>query len=276
MGGSPQTIESGYTPSAGEVPLINDATQQAYSLFNNPQAMYPGQTFVGASPYTQAGIHGLAGTAGQQQQMGQDFYNSWNRGLNASDVANNQQVQDQLTANASQVNDNLQRNIMPGIQQGAIQGGGMNSARQGIAQGVAAGDASEALSNANASTMLNAYGQGLQHEQGMMGQTGNLNTALTNPWSSLASAGQGVEGYQNMALQDAMTRYGYGNEQANSMLDKLIGRFGQMKYGTQSQTNPNYEDPFTSIAKLGAGGASMASGMGWSPLGGGGKSPQTG
>lgn len=257
MGGSPKTISSqqAYVPSAGEQPNIDNAFQQMHSLYNNPQAMYPNQTFVGASPYTQGAVQGMAGTAGQLHGQSQQFGNAWGRGLNASDVANNPQVQGMMASNAQQVNQNLQRNIMPGIQQGAVQGGGMNNARQGLAQGVAMGDASTALANANANTQMAAYNSGLQHEQAMMGQSGNLASSMGRPWEALSQAGQVTESYQQKALNDAMTRYGYDNKQANTMLDSLIGRLGGMKYGTQvgEKTNPNYQDPFTSALKIGAG-----------------------
>ena len=276
MSSSPKTISSSeqYVPSAGEQPNINSAFQQMYSLFNNPQGMYPGQTFVGASPYTQQAIGGMAGTAPQLYDQSQQFGDAWSRGLNASDISNNQNVQDMMSANQSAVMDNLNRNMLPGIQQGAVQGGGMNSSRQGIAQGVALGDSSQALANANAATQMGAYNSGLQHEQAMMGQSGNLSTMMGKPWEALSQAGQGVEGYQQKALNDAMTRYGFDNNQANSMLNNLINQLGGMKYGTQvgQKTNPNYQDPLTSMFKMGAGIAGLpAGGAAGAPMSLGGK-----
>lgn len=48
----------------------------------------------------------------------------------------------------SQVNNNLQRNILPGIRSGAQATGNMGSSRQGIAEGVAIGDTNQQLANA--------------------------------------------------------------------------------------------------------------------------------
>lgn len=256
MSSSPETIEksSQYIPSQGEQPNINSAYQQMYSLFNNPQEMYPNQTFIGASPYSEQAVEGYGGLVNPFNDQATAMSDTWSRGLSASDVANNPYVQGQLDTNAQQVNQNLQRNILPSIQQGAIQAGGMNNARQGIAEGVAAGDASTALANANATTMFNAYESGLAHERGMLQEGQGLRDAYTSPWEAASTAGNAVEGYQNMALQDAMTRWGFPQEQANESLNNLIAQLGGMKYGMTfgEETNPNYEDSLTSAVKIAA------------------------
>lgn len=257
MSSGPQIMQTnaGYTPSEAEVPLVNQGMQQAYSLSQTPQELMPWQNFIGASAPTQAGLAGMLGAAGQQQQMQQPLMDTWQRNMNASDISNNQNVQAMMAANSSQVNDNLQRNIMPGIQQGAIQGGGMNSARQGIAQGVAAGDASQALANANANTQMQAYMGGLGAEQGAMGQAGNLSNMFTEPWRTIGGVGQGVEEYQNRALQDANMRWLYPQQEAGNRLDDLLGRMGSFQYGNNYnvQPNPNYQSPFSQALSIGAG-----------------------
>lgn len=263
MGSSAKTVDSSdkYVPSAGEQPSIDAGMQQMLSLFQNPQGMYPGQTFVGASPYTQAAIGGMAGTAPQLHNQSQQFANAWGRGLNASDAANNPYVNSMANTIQEQSNQNLKQNIFPAIQQGAIQnsGGAMNLGRQGVAQGTAAGQAQQGVDWAKSNLYSQANQAGLAHEQGMMGQSGNLATSMGKPWEAMSQAGAGVEGYQGKALQDAMTRYGFSNQQANTMMDQLIGRLGGMRYGTQvnSQVNPNYQSPLTSALQIGMGVASL-------------------
>ena len=262
MGSSPETVSqtSGYVPTAGEQPLINDSYQQMMSLFQNPQAMYPNQTFIGASPYTQQGIEGLAGAAGQQYGMQQPMMDTWTRGLNASDVANNPYVNSMMDVNAQKSNQNLSNNVMPGLQQGQVVAGGMNSARQGLAQGAAAGMAQQGVDWANSNLQSQAYGQGLAQENAMLSQAPNMQNAFTAPWETIGQAGSGVEFYQQKALEDAMARWGFSGDQANSMLNNLIGQLGNMQYGTTAgeKVNPNYESPLTSVAKIGAGLGSSA------------------
>lgn len=64
-----------------------------------------------------------------------------------------QQAQ-QLQTNAT---NNLQRNIMPGINSGAIAAGGFGGSRQGIAQGLAIGETNRGVADAQANLYANAY-----------------------------------------------------------------------------------------------------------------------
>ena len=57
----------------------------------------------------------------------------------------------------------------------------LGSSRHGMMQGKAIGDTMAGLANTNASTMLNAYGQGLGAQQGALGQTGQMLGNLQAP-----------------------------------------------------------------------------------------------
>lgn len=63
----------------------------------------------------------------------------------------------QATAVTNQVTNNLQRNILPGINSGAVAAGGYGGSRQGIAQANAIGQTNEGLSGALANMRGNAY-----------------------------------------------------------------------------------------------------------------------
>ena len=65
-----------------------------------------------------------------------------------------QQVGQDITR---QVNNNLQRNILPGIGRGAVAAGGYGGSRQGIAEGLAAGEASAGLGGALANLYSNQF-----------------------------------------------------------------------------------------------------------------------
>jgi len=270
MSSTPQTLTSTsqYHPSAGESPIWDAGYQGMLGLYENPQSMYPWQTFVPASQPTQSAISGMLGIAPQYAGQAGEFGDAWSRGLGASDVANNPYVQDMMAANARTVNDNLTRKMLPEIQQGAVQAGGSNNARQGIAEGVAMGDASEALANANAQTQMDAYRSGLGHEQAMMSQANALRDAGMAPMEALSRAGAGMEGYQEKALQDAMMRWMYPYQTQSENLDAMLRRVGMLKAGTQvsEQPNPNYQSPLQQ-------GLGMASGIGSMFMPTGGKSP---
>ena len=175
--------------------------------------------------------------------MQNPFMETWQRNMGASDVANNPNVQGMMQANQQALNQNLQRNMLPGIQQGAIQAGGMNNARQGIAQAGAIGDTQNALANANAQTMMGAYNSGLQAEQAAMGQSGNLMNTIGTPSQMQMGAGQVGESYEQRALQDAMNRYYWSSAEQERRIGFGTSIMGGMpKYGEQigESANPGY------------------------------------
>jgi hypothetical protein len=268
------------------------ATQQAVNMgMNGMPYYYGGSDWLGASaglaPGAIAGQQGLLGTSGGNY----DFLSG------AADVANNPYVQDMLAANAQQVNQQLTENWLPAVNQGAASVNALGSSRQGIAQAQAVERAAQQLANANSSTMLNAYGQGLGAQQTALGQTGNMLQALTAPMQTGAYAGnlmgqagnmlqqgaqgalgwgQTVEGYQQAALNDAMARHQYqydapwiNMQNAGNMLQYLypLGTTTESgsRTGTNSQTapNPGYMSPYQSAM----GGASLGYGLydSWNP-----------
>jgi hypothetical protein len=84
-------------------------------------------------------------------------------------LANNQQnpyLKQQGDYITQQVNDNLQRNVMPGIGAGAQSAGQYGGSRQGIAQGLAAGEASKNI----AGQLANMYGQDYGQGRALQGQ----------------------------------------------------------------------------------------------------------
>lgn len=89
-------------------------------------------------------------------------------------------------AMTSQVNNNLQRNLLPGIGRGAVANGLYGSSRQGIAEGLAMGDASQGLANSLAGMYSNAYGQDLQHQLGLKQADVSLQNAQTAAGAQMA------------------------------------------------------------------------------------------
>ena len=88
--------------------------------------------------------------------------------LNSPDAANNPYVQNMMQSNQFMANRNLSENLLPMIDSGAVAAGQMGGSRQGIAQGLAMRGTQEALANANAQTMMDAYGKGLGAQQGAL------------------------------------------------------------------------------------------------------------
>ena len=145
-----------------------------------------GPQYVKPSAETEAALASMKGL-GQTAIKNYDFLST------AADVANNPYVQGMQKSNEQQVNQNLQRNLLPGLQNAGVGGGGLGSSRLGLAQGQAVGDTSKNLANTNAQMMLGAYGQGLGAQQQALSSLGGLQQGLLMP-------GQVREGYEQAKL----------------------------------------------------------------------------
>lgn len=86
-----------------------------------------------------------------------------------------QDLSGQISTNLTQ---NLNNNILPGINQQALANGGVGGSRQGIAQGLAIGQTQQAIGNAQSQLNSNAYNTDQQYNLGL-GQLG-LNSQLGN------------------------------------------------------------------------------------------------
>jgi hypothetical protein len=188
----------------------------------------------------------LLGTAGQ----------NYNFLSGAADVANNPYVQGQIQANERSVMDTLQNKALPMLQQNAVGVNALGSDRLGLAQGKAIGDASQALSNQNASTMLQAYGQGLGAQSGAMQGLGGMLQGQLQPGMALGQAGMTVEDYQSRALQDAMQRFAYQYQEPWQRMQNVGNVLGMTQntgvgYGSAAGTgaapNANQKSAFQNI-----------------------------
>jgi len=259
-GGSPtQTTTSDnrtwsqYTPNPATLPLYGMLAGGATQLGQTPTPYFPGQGYVSPSAPTQYGVNqGMAAIQNQLPWLNNVAGQNYGFLSNAADVANNPYVQGQLGVNAQQVGQQLREQWLPQINAGAQQVNALGSTRHGVAQAQAAERAAQQLSNANASTMLTAYGQGLNAQQGALGQLGNLQQAALAPSQAALGLGRSVEGYQGAALQDAMNRFGYQYQEPWSRLGQVQGTLGAFQnlgttqgYGQGSSTapNPNYVNP---------------------------------
>ena len=135
------------------------------------------------------------------------------------------------------------------------------------------------LGGALAGLYNNAYGQGLTAQTNVLGALGGLQQGMLAPSQTTLSAGnvasgvgQNVESYQQKALEDAMTRFGYQYQepyqrlqlagQAAGMLQPLGTQYGSgVNWGQSSGVgmgaNPNYQ----SAGQAFAGGAMSGAGM---------------
>ena len=144
-------------------------------------------------------------------------------------MAGNPYLQDQANAITGQVNNNLQTNILPGIDAQAQQVGGYGGSRQGIAQGLAIGQSNLGLSSA----LSNLYGQSYQNDQNNQTQRMGIGTNYA------LGLGQQANNFytQNRQLDQSGQQLG-ANLYDQGMNGALRQGQGQYGIGTQQQQAP--------------------------------------
>jgi hypothetical protein len=256
--------------------------------------------YLGGGQQAAAGSRAAVGAIPGQQGINQAALGNYNYLSGAADVQNNPYVQGMLDVNRERVTRNLTEDVLPALRGGAIQVNALGSGRLGLAEGQAARGASEALSQANRQTMLDAYSQGLGAQQSALGQTGamlqnqlapaqareyaaqmqglagqmqtgaGLTQQQAGQMAGMGSAaalglGQTVEGYQQKALRDAMSRYAYQWQEPQMRMQMLMNTANAFapyatnrSTGTGTAPNPNYMNPWQAAV----GGASLGWGVG--------------
>jgi hypothetical protein len=156
----------------------------------------------------------------------------------------------QAQAITSQVTNNLQRQVLPGINQGAMASGGFGGSRQGIAQGLAIGETNQGLSNSLASLYGNAY----EGDQNRSNQMQMQQAALANQ-SEIARMNDST---QRIGLQNSynlgLGNLGLGNKQADNSYNLGLGGLGlqnksldqnySLGLGNQSLQNKSLDQGF--------------------------------
>ena len=151
------------------------------------QQMYGNASTAAMDPSGQQYAQGYQDPAMQafQQQAGGGFQQGDISGLNkmASGANQNLALGGAIDAGLNQINNNFNRNIMPGISSGAVGAGQSGSSRQGIAEGLAASDANQQASDfvnqmqsGNFANILQSQGQA----QGQLSQNMNVNQQAQN------------------------------------------------------------------------------------------------
>jgi len=270
-GSTSTQTSSSYSPNQALMPSYNNMLGQMNYLSGQPRPFFPGQTYVGPSSPTQAGVNaGMgampyyqqgAGMHGQASPLfqqgagmaqgaipGQQGINNMSLGnygflSRAADVANNPYVQGQLAANNRQVTQALNEQWLPQVNAGAQEVNALGSTRHGVAQAQATERAANQLANTNASTMLGAYGQGLTAQQNALGQTGNMLQNQLAPAMSQQLAGQmmGQAGQAQGQAGDMMNQAGQTGLQYGQVAEDYQQRALQ---DAMNRFNWQYDEPY--------------------------------
>jgi hypothetical protein len=279
---STSTVYTNADPWSGVQPYLKTLYGNTNALGNQPTQFYPGQTYANMDPLMKQGINSNLGFANQY------FPGIFNQGLNslygqmnAMDVGNNPYVQDmnqvaanQFTRASNQAIGDMvgqfRNQVLPGITNDAVAAGGLGGSRQGVAQGLAIQglgtnvqnmiqSGQSDLANMYAQTNLNAYGQGLQAANAATGQLPEYTQLGLLPGQIAQQAGGLYEGYQQKAIDDAVNRWDFYQNEPWQRLSNMNAIYqGATPYAQQSSTSKTQApqpttSPFATAAAAGMG-----------------------
>jgi len=287
---STSTVYTNADPWSGVQPYLKTLYGTTGALGNQPTQFYPGQTYAGMDPLMKQGINSNLGFANQY------FPSIFNQGLNslygqmnAMDVGNNPYVQDMNQVAANQftrasgqaIGDmvgQFRNNVLPSITNDAVAAGGLGGSRQGVAQGLAIQglgtnvqnmiqSGQSDLANMYAQTNLGAYGQGLQAANAATGQLPQYTQLGLLPGQIAQQAGGLYEGYQQKAIDDAVNRWDFYQNEPWQRLSNMNAIYqGATPYAQQSSTSKTQApqpttSPWATAAAAGLGAYGLFSGM---------------
>jgi len=251
-------------PWSGVQPYLKTGFGEAANLYDTyTPSYYEGDTQAQFSPdqlTAQRGIRDFAtGDADTMMNQALDAY-SYGTSSSILDVANNPYVTGMAQAAADRAFSGLVPQLS-GIRQGSIQSGGYGGGRQGIAEGTAIAGAADSATRAAADIYGQAYGQGLQHQLGTLGQTGSLMETGFKPYEALSASGAEQRAREQALIEDAQKQHEWTQqlpyERLNRYMNTISGS-GIMGGGYGTETSPGqsglgrFGDILTTMGSLGS------------------------
>jgi hypothetical protein len=288
------TVTTKSDPWSGQQPYLTQGFQAAQNLFNQGGPnYYPGQSYAGPTDLQLTGIENEAnlGLNGTQAQAGANgaLSNVLSPSWLTSNPSNSGYGYFASGANLSADNpyfqhmaDIVKANVLPGIQATFNNGNRLDS-------GLATRAASEGLGDAIGNLAYNNYQQGLQQQfSGLQGLSQNYENAGQQQLAAmglapsignldyqqaaaLQDAGQTTQGLNQAAINDALARWNFGQQQPYGNLQNYMQNIQGNYGGTQTQTQPYFTNPTANALSTGIGaftlgnaltGGQLSSGLG--------------
>lgn len=254
MGGSssPPATTTSVTksePWEGQKEPLKFAYEEAQRLYDLPgPSYYPGETFVGPSAETEAGLAGIMGRASAGNPLVPQ----------AQTELGNVIAGNYLDPTTNPVMQNI-ANVITGDVRRAT------DSQFGMANRAGSGAHAESLGRGISSGLAQLYGGAYGDERNRMMSATGMVPALTaadyTDFDRMLGVGATREGYDAAKLQDLIARYTYDENLPQSKLGTFLAQVGGPGYGTSSTTGT------TPVSKgnplMGAlGGAAGAAGIG--------------
>jgi hypothetical protein len=236
------------TPWDKAVPGLDMLLGNIGDSLNNPPEYYPGQTYLNLNGKQNTGLKNIwnaASTAtGNIVNPAMDAFHELLGGPDQN------RWDDALGYYSDRAKQNLDRTVLPGINDSAIMAGGRTSSRTGIAEGVARTDASRDILGYNNDLAMNfeqLKQSGLEAGMSIAPNLFNLSLAPGNAQYETATSMRADEANK---LNEDITRYNYNRDaplqnmqQMYSMLFQMAQGFGTTTADSHTETVSKQQSP---------------------------------
>jgi hypothetical protein len=250
-------------------PYITYGLSEAQRLYESggPQ-YYPGQTYVGPSASTQAGLQAaqtraLQGSAltpaAQQQALGT---------IGGAYLGGSPFFEGAFQPAARAAQQSFMDSIS-GIRSGAVQAGRYGSGAMADLENRAMGTLGQSLSDIAGKLAYQNYEAERARQQAMIGAAPGLAEADYGDIQRLLTVGQAQESYQGQALQDAINRFNYQQNLPSLQLQQyLAAAYGSPMGGITTSMVPTYSNPYANVLGGATAGYALSGSSPYGALGG--------
>jgi hypothetical protein len=250
-------------------PYVTYGLSEAQRLYESGGPGYfPGQTYVGPSATTQAGLQAaqtraLQGSpllpAAQQQALSTvgGAYLGGNPFFEGAFQPAARAAQQAFFDSVGQ------------LRSGAVQAGRYGSGAMGDLENRAMGQFGQSLTDIAGRLAYQNYEAERARQQAMIGASPQLAEADYGDIQRLLTVGQAQEGYQAQALQDAINRYNYEQNLPSAQLQQFLSAaYGAPMGGIATSMVPTYSNPAANLLGGAAAGYALSGGNPYATAGG--------
>lgn len=223
-------------------PYVTYGLSEAQRIYAQPGPnYYPGQTYVGPSGSTMAGLQAAQTRALQGNQLLPAAQQQTLANIQGAYLGGNPFFQGafQPAARAAQQS---YLGAMSGIGSTFAQAGRYGSGAMGNVQDRATGQFAQALADTAGKLAYQNYEAERARQMAAMGAAPEMAGADYADIQRLLSVGQAQEGYQQMALEDAINRFNYEQNLPSAKLQQFLNAaYGSPQGGITTQTIPQQQ-----------------------------------
>ena len=222
-------------PPSFQQPYIDSLLSESKKLYNSDgPSFFPGSTVANFTDAENLGGNVLNEAAVNTSKLwNENVPQAVSQGLNATDVANNQNVIGMADAATRPIIQQLNEQVLPNIRSGAVASGTLGGSRQGIAEAQGMERAARSAMDTRADVFGSAYGQGLSTMSNTLSQIPALTDAAYKPGAVISSIGEKQRQLDQAKINEDIARWDYGQNQPYQKLTEY-GNVVSKPFGGQA------------------------------------------